>query len=73
MGDFYELFYDDAKKAAKLLDVTLTARGKSGGSWTCSASSRCRSSSRGSTPPVNSLPMETGFRVGMRPASTVRS
>lgn len=31
MGDFYELFYDDAKKAAELLDVTLTARGKSNG------------------------------------------
>ncbi len=31
MGDFYELFYDDAKKAAKLLDITLTARGKSAG------------------------------------------
>jgi len=31
MGDFYELFYDDAKKAADLLDITLTARGKSGG------------------------------------------
>lgn len=31
MGDFYELFYDDAKKAAQLMDVTLTARGKSGG------------------------------------------
>lgn len=32
MGDFYELFYDDAVKAAELLDITLTARGKSGGS-----------------------------------------
>ncbi|GLS26004.1 DNA mismatch repair protein MutS [Marinibactrum halimedae] len=31
MGDFYELFFDDAKKAAQLLDVTLTARGKSAG------------------------------------------
>jgi len=31
MGDFYELFYDDAKRAAKLLDISLTARGKSGG------------------------------------------
>ncbi|WP_035514440.1 DNA mismatch repair protein MutS [Pseudohaliea rubra] len=31
MGDFYELFYDDAKQAAKLLDITLTARGKSAG------------------------------------------
>lgn len=31
MGDFYELFYSDAKRAAQLLDVTLTARGKSGG------------------------------------------
>lgn len=31
MGDFYELFYDDAQKAAKLLNITLTARGHSGG------------------------------------------
>ena len=31
MGDFYELFYDDAKKAASLMDITLTSRGKSGG------------------------------------------
>ncbi len=31
MGDFYELFYDDAEKAARLLDITLTARGKSDG------------------------------------------
>ncbi len=30
MGDFYELFYDDAKKAADILDITLTARGKNG-------------------------------------------
>lgn len=31
MGDFYELFYEDAKRAAKLLDITLTARGQSAG------------------------------------------
>lgn len=31
MGDFYELFFDDAKKAAQLLDISLTARGKSAG------------------------------------------
>lgn len=31
MGDFYELFFDDARKAAHLLDVTLTARGQSAG------------------------------------------
>ena len=31
MGDFYELFYEDAEKASKLLDITLTARGKSAG------------------------------------------
>ncbi|GGF94292.1 MULTISPECIES: DNA mismatch repair protein MutS [Cysteiniphilum] len=31
MGDFYELFYDDAHKAAKLLDISLTTRGKSNG------------------------------------------
>ncbi len=32
MGDFYELFHDDAVRAAKLLDITLTQRGASGGS-----------------------------------------
>src|SRR5437762_8591098 len=31
MGDFYELFYDDAQRASRLLDITLTARGQSGG------------------------------------------
>jgi DNA mismatch repair protein MutS len=31
MGDFYELFYDDARRAAQLIDITLTARGKSNG------------------------------------------
>lgn len=31
MGDFYELFYDDAKRAAQLLDLTLTHRGQSSG------------------------------------------
>ena len=31
MGDFYELFFDDAKKASDLLDISLTARGKTGG------------------------------------------
>lgn len=31
MGDFYELFYDDAKRAAELLEITLTARGSSAG------------------------------------------
>ncbi len=31
MGDFYELFFEDARKAACLLDITLTARGQSGG------------------------------------------
>jgi DNA mismatch repair protein MutS len=31
MGDFYELFYDDAEQAARLLNITLTRRGKSDG------------------------------------------
>ncbi len=31
MGDFYELFYDDARKAHRLLDITLTRRGQSAG------------------------------------------
>ena len=31
MGDFYELFYDDAEKGSRLLDLTLTARGASAG------------------------------------------
>ncbi len=31
MGDFYEVFYEDAERAARLLDLTLTKRGESGG------------------------------------------
>ncbi|QJR14392.1 DNA mismatch repair protein MutS [Usitatibacter palustris] len=31
MGDFYEVFYRDAERAAKMLDITLTTRGASGG------------------------------------------
>jgi hypothetical protein len=31
MGDFYELFYDDARRAARLIDITLTSRGQSAG------------------------------------------
>ncbi len=31
MGDFYELFFEDAEKASRLLDITLTARGSSNG------------------------------------------
>jgi DNA mismatch repair protein MutS len=31
MGDFYEMFYDDAERAAPLLDITLTSRGQSAG------------------------------------------
>jgi len=31
MGDFYELFFEDAQRAARLLDITLTARGKTAG------------------------------------------
>ena len=31
MGDFYELFYEDARRAAEMLDITLTARGQSAG------------------------------------------
>ena len=31
MGDFYELFFEDARRAARVLEITLTARGTSGG------------------------------------------
>ncbi|MFN0317701.1 MAG: DNA mismatch repair protein MutS [Burkholderiales bacterium] len=31
MGDFYELFHEDAERASRLLDITLTARGQSAG------------------------------------------
>lgn len=31
MGDFYELFFDDAERAARLMDITLTSRGESAG------------------------------------------
>jgi len=32
MGDFYEMFFEDAQKTSKLLDITLTSRSQSGGS-----------------------------------------
>ena len=31
MGDFYKLFFDDARKASEILDITMTSRGQSGG------------------------------------------
>ena len=31
LGDFYELFYDDARRTAKLIDIALTKRGQSAG------------------------------------------
>jgi len=31
MGDFYELFFDDAERAARLINITLTSRGQSAG------------------------------------------
>ena len=31
MGDFFELFFDDARRAAAILDIALTSRGESGG------------------------------------------
>lgn len=31
MGDFYELFYEDAKRASELMDISLTKRGQSAG------------------------------------------
>ena len=39
MGDFYELFYEDAERAAALLDITLTARGSSAGTRSSSTAS----------------------------------
>lgn len=40
MGDFYELFYDDAKRASQLLDISLTKRGASAGEPIPMAASR---------------------------------
>ena len=51
MGDFYELFYDDAKRASQLLDISLTKRGASAGEpirW------------RGFLPCGGKLPRQTG-------------
>ena len=50
MGDFYELFYDDARKARQLLDITLTQRGIRPASrfrWRACRSMRTRVISRG--------------------------
>jgi DNA mismatch repair protein MutS len=51
MGDFYEMFYADAERASKLLDITLTTRGQSAGApmrWRASRSIRSSSTSRSS-------------------------
>jgi DNA mismatch repair protein MutS len=56
MGDFYELFYDDARRAARLLDITLTARGQSAGEPIPMAGvpvQRSRTTSRGSCARAN--------------------
>ena len=42
MGDFYELFFEDAEKASKLLDITLTSRGQSAATTTRVASGVAR-------------------------------
>ena len=44
LGDFYELFYEDAVTAARELEITLTARNKEKGNHVpmCGAFSRCR-------------------------------
>lgn len=45
MGDFYELFYDDAKRASQLLDISLTKRGASAGEpirWPVSRTTRLK-------------------------------
>ncbi len=39
MGDFYEVFWQDAEKASRLLDITLTQRGQSAGQPTGRAGS----------------------------------
>jgi len=57
MGDFYEMFYDDAERASRLLDLTLTTRGASAARrsrwraclitrWTNISRSWCASASR---------------------------
>ena len=46
MGDFYELFFDDARKASDLLDISLTARGKTGGNAIPMTPFLCQLSSR---------------------------
>src|SRR4030081_2060288 len=58
MGDFYEMFYDDARRAAGLLDIALTQRGASAGAPIPMA--------RGAAGPLASHPAEIGRqgRVG---------
>jgi DNA mismatch repair protein MutS len=41
MGDFYELFFEDAARAAEALGITLTARGNHGGSRSPWRGCRC--------------------------------
>ena len=75
MGDFYELFFDDARRAAALLDITLTARGQSAGQrrsrWRACRSIASRDISRGSCARARASP--SASRWATRRSPRVRS
>jgi DNA mismatch repair protein MutS len=48
MGDFYEMFYEDAEVAARALDLTLTSRNNGAAAWRSASRSRTPRSRRGS-------------------------
>jgi hypothetical protein len=68
MGDFYELFYDDAKRASQLLDISLTKRGASAVSpflWPGSRTMRWKTISPNWSTRVNRWPFAN--RLATRP------
>jgi hypothetical protein len=64
MGDFYELFLDDARRAHELLDITLTARGAGGGAPMKAAASATRR--RGRSPSARPGPAAMAGAVNGR-------
>ena len=71
MGDFYEMFYDDARLAAGLLDIALTSRGQSGGAPVPMAGVPVQAQQKiNPTDPQPTCPMCPGTYVVVIPAGT---
>ena len=67
MGDFYELFYEDARRANRLLDITLTARGQSAGEPVVMAATRLDPDNAWVRLAMQTLQASTGVKPALLP------